>query len=427
VQPGEDNIVRIPADLVDWALKVAPSRVDIYNRKGSHVFELGNIQQNPTRFGLGVTNLYYQDPLSDKILPFTRKHMEITARMGQRLSSFDMVSTPGVIQDCGPRVADFYGTLEMAANTTKPLVILVSEHNCFETVLDLIEHLNGGQHERPFAIPYFNPITPLVLNQSTTAKMVTTIKRGLPFIYNSLGMSGANVPITLSGSLALLNAELLAGLVFSQLVQEGAPLILGNLPQDFDMKAMEGYYTARTLPLNLACAELMAHYGLPHSGSSGCGPGWSADLMFAGVLWMNHLTACLGKVGLAPFVGGRFGSTVFSPTLVAYSHEVIRQTRIFAQEFGLDNESVVVEEIKAVGPGGNFLMADQTVKLCRQTNCSSDIWPYLSLDDWQAEKMPKADDLLRRYTADLINSLQPPDDHDELMEKGEAFIRKAAS
>jgi hypothetical protein len=70
-------------------------------------------------------------------------------------------------------------------------------------------------------------------------------------------------------------------------------------------------------------------------------------------------------------------------------------------------------------------MADQTVELCRQTNFSSEIWPYLSLDDWQAAGMPQADDLLRRYTAELLAGLEPPNDYDKMMAKGEAFISKA--
>jgi trimethylamine--corrinoid protein Co-methyltransferase len=265
------------------------------------------------------------------------------------------------------------------------------------------------------------------MNKGTTDKIFSTIQRDLPFIYNPVGMAGATSPITVAGTLALLNAELLAGLVFSQLIKECTPAVYGFLAADFDMQNMQGYYTPRTLPLNLACAELTTYYGLPNSGTSGSGLGWGADLLGGATLWMNHLTSCLGKVGLAPFVGGRFESVVFSSTFTVYANEVVRQARLYAGGFQLDDETVALDEIKAIGPGGNFLMADQTVRLCRETNFSMGIWPYLTLEDWKAARKPKADDILRQHTRELLDNLTPLDDHDELIAKGEEFISKSVS
>ena len=425
--PGADRVVRIPAEMVDRALKTAPSKVDIYDRRGNIQFRLDNLQREQTRFGIGVTNLYYQDPMTDAVTAFSRKHMALATRLGSVLSSFDIISTTGILQDMAPELADLYGTLEMIANTTKPLVMLISEKQCFDIAFDLLEQLHGDLSEKPFVIPYFNPITPLVLNEATADTIFSTIERGLPFIYSNYGMSGATSPITPAGSLAVLNAELLAGLVFSQLVKEGTPIILGSLPAGFDMRSMGGHYTPQTLLLNVACAEMMAYYELPHSGTSGSGPGWGPDLLAAGTLWMNHLTGCLGKVGLAPFVGGNFDSLAFSPAMVVYSDEVIRQARIFNQGFDIDDDSVALSEIDAIGPGGNFLMADQTVALCRETNFSNSVWPHLALDEWQSEGCPQTDKLLRAYTRELLEKLPRPEDHTDIIERGESFIRKKIS
>jgi trimethylamine--corrinoid protein Co-methyltransferase len=312
----------------------------------------------------------------------------------------------------------------MIANTTKPLVILISEKQCFDTSLDLLEHLHGDLSTKPSIIPYFNPITPLVLNEDTADKIFSTIERGLPFIYNNYGMSGATSPITPASNLALLNAELLAGLVFSQLVKEGTPIILGSLAAGFDMRSMVDIYTPQTLLLNVACAEIMAYYGLPHSGTSGSGPGWGPDLSAGGALWMNHLTSCLGKVGLAPFVGGNFDSLAFSPAFVVYSDEVIRQARFFNQGFEISDTSVALNEIESIGPGGNFLISDLTVSLCREINFNSSIWPNLTLDEWQTKGSPQADELLRSYTRELLDDLPVPEDHADIIARGERFIRK---
>jgi trimethylamine--corrinoid protein Co-methyltransferase len=237
-------------------------------------------------------------------------------------------------------------------------------------------------------------------------------------------MSGATSPITAAGNLALLNAELLAGLVFSQLIKEGSSIIPGSLPAGFNMQSMAGIYTPQTLLLNIACAEMMAYYGLPHSGTSGSAPGRGADLTASGTLWMNHLTAYLGKVGLAPMVGGNFDSLVFSPALVVYSDEVIRQARFFKQGFAINDESVALNEIESIGPGGNFLISDMTFKYCREFDFDNLIWPQMTLEKWQAKGSPAADEILRQHTCSLLDGLSAPQDHAELISRGEKYIHQ---
>jgi trimethylamine---corrinoid protein Co-methyltransferase len=419
-----DNRVTIPPERVQWAIDQAPDSVDVFTRTGDPAFTIGHQPGSPTRFGIGVTNLNWQDPENDTIIPFSSTHVSTAARLAQQLSQFDLLATPGIAQDIDQQTADLHTTLQMAANTIKPLVILVSEHGCFGPVLDLLEHLGDDPAGRPFAIPYVNPISPLVLNDETADKMMLSIERGLPLIFNNYGMSGATAPITPGGTLALLNAELLAGLVFSQLVRAGTPIILGSLPAGFDMKRMISLYTPHTMLLNLACAEMMAYYGLPHSGTSGSGPGWGPDLLAAGGFWMNHFSSLLGKVGMAPFVGGNFDSMAFSPAAVIYADEVIRQARIFAEGFPLDDASVDLEDIRAIGPGGNFLMSGLTCRLFRSMPYESPIWPSMPLNQWQANGSPTADAALRNHVRRVMDDLEAPADHDDLLEKGRRFIDK---
>jgi trimethylamine--corrinoid protein Co-methyltransferase len=419
---GGDGPVRIPAELVEWALRASPSEIAVHRRTGQPAFTLGR-GGGGTRFGIGVTNLYYQDPLTDGIVPFAREHMASCTRLGDALPAFDCVSTIGVPRELPPAVADLYGTLDMAANTTKPLVLLVSEPAAFEPVLDMLETLCGDLAARPFVIPYFNPISPLVINPETSEHMAASIARGLPIIYSNYGMSGATTPITPAGTLALLNAELLAGLVLSQLMREGAPVILGSLPAGFDMATAASYYGPETMLLNLASAEMMAHYGLPHCGTSGSGAGWGADLLAADLFWMNHLTSCLGVAGLAPFVGGNFDSLAFSPAAAVYSDHIIEQVRRFARGFPFDEEALGLAEIAEAGPGGSFLTAGLTLGHFREAAFTSPIFPRLSLEAWQARGEPKADRLLRRQAADLLASCPAPPDRDALLERGEAWIR----
>ncbi len=418
----EDDRIRIPKDLVQWAITTAPSDIKIYDRLGVPCFELRGDGSQNTVFGIGCTNLHYQDPFDDTITPFQRKHMSAAAGLGHRLSQVDLVSTPGIIQDLPPEIADKIGVLELMANTTKPLVMLISDWTSFVPALELCECLHGDLSSQPFIIPYVNPITPLVLNAETTKKMDATIQRGLPFIFSNYGMSGATCPITPAGTLTLLTAELLVGLVYSQLVKEGSPIILGSLPAAFDMKHAGSFYSPQSLLLNLACAEIVTAYNIPHCGTSGSGNGWGADLLASTTMCLNHVTSCMGAPGMVPFVGGNFDSLVFSPELVVYADDLICQARSFASGFSLDDRAVGLPDISTTGPGGNFLLSNLTAEHFRKSQFTSSVWPFMSLDTWREQGGPAADKILKERTRDLLNNPISPEDKESLLAKGEAFL-----
>lgn len=420
--PCKDGRVRIPGELVEHAAASAPSLIRIHDRTGRPCFDLDGAGMDDPVFGVGVTNLNYQSPRTGKVSPFTRSHMAAAAGLCHNLEGFSFLSTPGVIQDMAADRADLYGLLEMAANTDKPLVMLISGWENFVPALDLCDHLFPGMAETPFLIPYVNPITPLVLNAETTMKMDAAIERGLPLIFSNYGMSGATCPITPAGTLVVLTAELLAGLVYSQLVKEGTPIILGSLPAAFEMKQAGSFYSPHTLVLNLACAEMMAFYGIPHCGTSGSSNGWGPDLLSATTLCINHLTSCLGKAGMVPFVGGCFDSLVFSPELVVYADDVICQSRTFASGFSLDDASVGFPDISAMGPGGNYLMSGLTARHFKSSRFSSRIWPYMSLDRWKSGGEQPAAQVLKEKTCDLLDNPVRPPDHGDIISKGEAFL-----
>ena len=417
--PEGGNRIVFDGSVVEWALQRAPAVVPIHDRRGEAAFRLG---EDRTRFGVGATNLYYQDPMTDELSRFSRRHMAISTCLADDLPNFDMVSTIGVVQDYPPDRADLYCTLELVANTTKPVVLLISSEDLFSSALDLCEALHPQLSEKPFLIPYLNPVTPLVMNKGTAEKLMTTVERGLPVIYSNMGMAGMSTPVTAAGTLAFLNAELMAGLVLAQLIRPGTPVILGSIPSFFDMKTLQDFFDPHSMLLNQACAEMMAHYGIPHAGTSGCGLGWGADLAAGGQLWMNHMVSLLGSSGMAPFVGGTLGSKAFSPLLTTYSGDVIGQAVRLSEGFPLSDAELDMDTLAEEGPGGSFLASDLTMGSFREAYYESDLTPRTSLEEWEERGRPRYQDLLREHTLELLNDRTPPDDYDELVARGEAFI-----
>lgn len=412
--------VTFHADVIEWAIRAAPPSYTVYNRRGENLFTLG---EGPTRFGNGVTNLFYQDPVTDRLSPFSRKNMETGVRLAQSLPGYDVISTLGILRDMDPATADLYAVLEMVANSTKPLVLLISDEKLFPKVLELIEALHGPVSRRPFIIPYLNPITPMAINEGTSDKLLDSIEHGIAAIYSNYGMAGMSTPITPAGALTMLNAELLAGIVLSQLAKEGAPIICGSLPAYFDMKTMVDFIDMQTFLINLACAEMMAHYGIPHAGTSGSGEGWGADLLAAGIIWTNHITSLMGVAGLAPFVGSGLNSKAYMPTQTVYASEVIEQAKILAGGFAVDEKSVGADEtIFELRENGHFLTSETTLG-CYQNAYFQGTFPRIGLEKWEEDGNPKIEQLLRDRTVELLREQEPPDDHDSLIAAGEEFIR----
>lgn len=417
------DVVCIQQELVEHSIQQAPSSIEVFNKKGSHAFHLGEKQGHHTHFGIGVTNTWFQDIESGDVALFKRQHTRDAASLGNLLDNYAMLSTPGIPSDVGAEVSDLYSALDMYANTDKPLVLLISGEGRLQSVLELLSHLHGDLSEKPFCIPYVNPITPLVLNKETTDKMMVSIEHQLPLMYSNYGMYGGTSPVTEAGTLALLNAELLAGLVFSQLIREGSQIILGSLPAAFNMASMGSYYTPTSYLLNLACAEIMQLYQIPHCGTSGSNNGRGADLSSSGQLWLNHLTSCLGKVGCAPFVGGNFESLAFSPAMVVLGDHIISEARKFAAGFSINDQTVNLQEIVKVGHGGDFFTSDQTLESLSGTSIQEELWPIMSLESWKDQGMPSHQDSLITRASALYEQAQKASlENSAMVHKGEAFI-----
>jgi trimethylamine--corrinoid protein Co-methyltransferase len=419
---SQDRIIKIQPEVVDEAIKSAPKTIDVFNRRGEHKFKLG---ADRLRFGVGVTALFYQNPFDETLDIFKRRNFQDLVRLGSSLKHYDVISTVGIIRDVPEEMTDLYGSLEHIANTTKPLVLLVSDENKFPQVMQMFELLHGDLGDKPFIIPYFNPVSPLVMNAGTVDKMKISIERGLPIIFSNYSMAGASTPLTPAGTLTLLMAELLAGLVISQTIKKGAPIMLGMLPVYFDMRTMLNFYDPQSVLISIACSEMMKHYGLPHCSTSGSGSGWGMDLIAADTYWMNTFSLLLSHGHLAPFVGDSHGSKSISPTTFVHVHEIIDQALRFQNGFQLDDANSALDEIAKVGPGKNFLNQPSTMRNYKNGYYVSNVYPHYSMEKWQDAGAKPAHQVLREKTQDLMATAIAPDDHDEFIRKGEEFIKNA--
>jgi trimethylamine:corrinoid methyltransferase-like protein len=98
----------------------------------------------------------------------------------------------------------------------------------------------------------------------------------------------------------------------------------------------------------------------------------------------------------------------------------------FANGFQLDDANVGMDEIQAVGAGKSYVTAPTTLKKYKTGYYVNPIFPRWSMEKWIEAGQPHVQERLREYTVEVLEDLPVPDDHEELMGKGDEFIKSLA-
>jgi trimethylamine--corrinoid protein Co-methyltransferase len=240
--------------------------------------------------------------------------------------------------------------------------------------------------EKPIFVLYDEPTSPLVHTREAIEKLLFMAEHRLPMNYAPGMMAGASGPMTIAGAIALANAEILTGLVIHQLKNPGAPFVFGAGMSPIDMQSMQPTYSAPEAMMAQAglCQIGRSLYNLPTWGFGGCSASKLADeqavneavtyIMMAG--WMG--TNIVHDIGYL-----EFGLT-YSFDLLVMCDEFIGQVRRMMDGIQVNAQTLAVEAIKRVGPGGNFLSDDHTLSHFRE-NWRPGITNRQTYDRWQAK------------------------------------------
>ena len=258
----------------------------------------------------------------------------------------------------------------MIQNTTKPVVFVAGDYISCAKVIEMAAVVAGGQEtleENPFILLYSEPSSPLQQTQEAVDKLLLMAERRLPVVHSPGPMMGATAPITLAGGLVQANAEILSSLVVHQLKREGAPFIYGAGIHHMDMSSMQICYGSPEFQLTKAgVAALGKYYGLPTWGYAGCSDANVMDEQAALESMFSVLMAQLSGANLIHDVGYLESGLTTSLEMVALTDELIDMTTHFMKSISTNKEDLAVDQINQVGPGGNYLSTEETVKRFRE-------------------------------------------------------------
>jgi trimethylamine--corrinoid protein Co-methyltransferase len=405
LQVTEGNRVRIPPNLVEWALSTAPKRLVLCDRHGRRVMPL---ERNNVFFGPGSDCLNILDHRTGKRRRGTLRDVEEGTRLCDALQNIDFLMSICIASDLEQETADLYQMRAMLMNSTKPILFVTTEFEGCVNVVAMAEAVAGGEEElrrNPLAACYINVTTPLRHNAEALQKLLFLAGKGLPTTYTPMVLRGASGPVTQAGAIALANAGELAGLVLAQLKREGTPLILtGGVNDMLDMRSMGDIYAA---PENrVMLVELAHYYGLPIFGLAGASDAKVPDEQAAAEAAFSLLLESMAGAQLVHDVGYLDSGLCNSFEQIVICDELINYVKRFMQGLEVSEETLALDVIDEIGPHGDFLGTKHTVRHYKE-----DWYPKLfdrqNYDGWAAAGGKTLRERARERVEEILADHQP--------------------
>ncbi len=382
----EGELVKIPERLLRAALSTAPSKIQLYDRLGQRSICL---ERGKTHFGTGSDTIYTLDVHTGQRRKSTVSDIRKFARLTDALPNLDFVMSMGNPGDVEPRFAYLHEFVEMLRGTTKPLMYTANNTEDIKALYRIACAVSGGAEQlrqKPFIILYAEPISPRLINPEAVQKLLFCAEKGIPAAFIPSPNTGAGGPITVSGALALGNAETLTGLVLSQLKNPGAPFVFGSNMAALDMMSAVVAYGAPEWILGSAANTQMARfYNLPVWGTSGATDSKLIDAQAGMEAMLSVYSALLTRSNLVHDNGYIESGLTSSMEMILLVDEAIGIARFIVDGIPVDEESLALDAIARVIPGRGFLDDDHTFRNWKQVQYLTKRMDRKVFDNWEAD------------------------------------------
>lgn len=346
--------VRIQPSLVDQAIASAPRDWKVPWRSSSRVLSLND---HESYFGTGSDCLYVRDPLSGQRRRNETADIEGMAALCEKLPNIDFVMSMGLPDDVPEHVDDLAQMAAMLSGTRKPIVICPKDGYVLDRIVEMAQLCGGAES----FIVYAMPSPPLMHDWMGAAKLMGCAQRNVPVVYAPSPCAGTTAPASTASTIVVGNAEVLSGLVLHQLARPGAPFIYGAGVDVMDMgELLPPYVLPEVFLGNAAACDLARHYGLPSFAYAADSDSKLLDEQWAAEAAISAILGGLSRATLLHDVGYMETGMQSSYETIVLGDELVSFTRSVMADLPVDEDALAVEEIIAVGPGGNHLARDYT-------------------------------------------------------------------
>ena len=356
--------VRIEEKMVKAALKTVPSTFTLRARNPNRNVIIGG---NHINFATVASAPYYSDLESGR-QPGSLKAFEKMLRLAQVCGPIHVIEGM-LLEPQDVPIPQRHLVKGYTVYTLSDKAHLVASHGreIAEDHVNMACIVFGGEAEirrDPVLSTVVNANSPLRFDERMLGGLLTYARYRQPVVITPFILAGAMSPISLPAALAQQNAEALAGITLTQLVNPGTPVIYGGFATSIDMQtgspAFGGPEGALAL---LAGAQLARFYGLPYRGSGGLNNSKIPDAQAAYETQMTLWPAVLAHTNLIIHSAGWLeAGLVCSLEKFVLDVEGLAMMSRFLSGLEINDETLALEEIAEVGPGGNHFGTAYTME-----------------------------------------------------------------
>jgi len=358
--------VRIPQKLVQECVKKAQGLTTLAGRcRGNDL----RVQPGRTYTRCASGSIYLIDSETGTRRNANSADVEKFTRLQDALENLSLCGGSPYPSDVDQRMQDIYQIRIMLENTRKHIRFQPFSGQSLDYIIRLAAAVVGGEEElrkRPILSCITAPSSPLRYSREQVDIIIRCGKYGLPAMLGSTPTMGATGPVTLAGSLMLQNAEILAGIVLSQVMNPGAPLSYGPRMPTMDMRTGLSAWGAVEFGLAAATAVQVGQaYGLE---IDTYGPSTDAKILDEQAAIERTFNAILPALAGANIING---AGVLESILSVSMEQLVIDNEMFGMllrmlhGINVDEATLARDVIRTVGPGGNYLAHPHTGKHLR--------------------------------------------------------------
>ena len=384
----EGDRVRLPRTLVEDAIDKAPSSVVLAGRDPPQDLILEDAR---VHIGTGGAALQVLDLDTGEIRKAVLNDVADMARIVDALDNIHFYLIPIYPTDIPEdrvEISKYYASL---ANTTKHVQAGVYTSRGIRDVVAMCEAI-AGSAEALRARPLVSFITswmvsPLKFATDVTTLLIEACRQGIPVVLSAAPMAGSTSPVTLAGTLTQLNAEQLSGVTLTQVVSPGTPVIMGPIPATADMRS--GKYLGGSVELgigNAAITQLAHLYQVPIYNSAGMTDSKLPDIQAGIEKAQSVIQVALAGANFIHHAAGMLEdmSTIAYEQFVI-DNEVLGMAMRAVRGVEVDDDTLALDAIDRVGPGGHFLADAHTMRYMRSEHYyPSEVIDRQGRDEWEA-------------------------------------------
>ena len=429
----EDDRVRVPRQVVEECLSQAPKGFPVYDRLGNPALDL---RGRNSYYGCSTGSPQTLDAETGEIRPATFRDLEIGALVSDALPNIDWVMPFGTTQDTPGHASFLYDFEACVSNTTLPVMFLSERAEDALYIQQMAAACVGGQdnlREKPFLMAYPEPITPLFYPDEVVARAFLAADWGIPQCPGTSQIIGATSPVTLAGAIVLWLAEALMSITVVQLYRPGSKVFLSGNFGLFDMATTVSAIASPETCMCLAAeAQMGQRLGLPTWGLAGASDSMMIDAQAGAESAFSVLSQGLAGLNLIHDVGYLGAGMICSPEMLVMGDEICGMTRHLLRGITVNAETLAIDAIDEVGPGGNFVQSEHTFRHFREETWFPKLMERNYYDTWVASGKPSTQDRVRDKLAEIVETHQPVPlgDHERselerLRKEGEEVLAKA--